>query len=99
MTTNQNQFGCLDKVDYGNVHQLQFWLHGFEHGYKWEVRNAYVPGGKFVRSCELASGFNPEDYAEARRLGQAEFDRRKAEELAKVGAPTAAAQNSSAAVS
>ncbi len=99
MTPNQNNVGCIDKLTYGqgNAHQLQFWLHLKAHGYEWEVRNAYVPGGNFVRSCQLDCGSNP-DYDKARSAGQEKFDRLKTEELAKVPA-TAAVSASAPAVS
>lgn len=91
-----NQYGCIDKVDYGNVHQLQLWLSPCGDSVAWTLRNAYVPGGKQVRSCVLDSG-SDSDYSEARRLGQEVFDRTKAEELAKCQ-PANAAQVSSLAV-
>lgn len=87
--TNQNQFGCIDKQNYGTAHQLQLWLDRNANGTQWTLRNAYVPNGKFVRSCVLDSGSNP-DYDEARRLGQGVFDRVKAEELAKTATVPAA---------
>ena len=81
MTTIQNAVGCVAKFGYGNAHQLQLWITGGS-GWNWVLRNAYVPGGKHVRSCVLDNGSNP-DYDETRRLGQEAFDRVKAEEVAK----------------
>jgi hypothetical protein len=74
--TTAKTFGLIDKADGKDAHQLQLWLTKGANGVSWEVRNAFMPGGKVTKSCQLDSGFHP-DENEARRLGQASFDRNK----------------------
>ncbi|MDZ4835601.1 MAG: hypothetical protein SGJ27_17640 [Candidatus Melainabacteria bacterium] len=92
MSANQMLFGCIDKQNYGagDAHQLQLWLENAGGSTNWVVRNAYVPGGKFVSRCSLYNGSDV-DYCESRRIGQETFNRVKAEELAKFPAVAPAA--------
>jgi len=69
-------FGLIDKADGGNAHQLQLWFEAAAGGWRWTVRNAFMPGGKMVRSCVLDSGTDADEDT-ARRLGQESFDRNK----------------------
>ncbi|MDZ4838257.1 MAG: hypothetical protein SGJ27_31120 [Candidatus Melainabacteria bacterium] len=94
--STETTVGRIDKQDYGNAHQLQLWVSRSATGWQWKLCNAYVPGGRLGRPCELEGGSNA-DYTENRRLGQAAFDRVKAEELAKI--PPAGATASGAASS
>ncbi len=69
-------FGLIDKADGTNAHQLQLWFSRVATGFAFEVRNAYMPGGKLVKSCVLDSGSNA-DETEARRLAAESFSRSK----------------------
>jgi hypothetical protein len=69
-------FGLIDKADGTNAHQLQLWFLRIPTGYSFEVRNAYMPGGKLVKSCVLDSGSHT-DETEARRLAAESFSRSK----------------------
>jgi hypothetical protein len=74
--TTHGNFGLIDKADGTNAHQLQLWFHRVQNGFSFQVRNAYMPGGKLVRSCVLESGSNA-DETEARRLAAESFTRSK----------------------
>ncbi len=65
----------LVRVSNGDNHQMQLWIFGSAAGYRYEVRNAFVPGGKMVRSCVLDSGSSQAKRKIALRDGNASMDR------------------------
>lgn len=79
MATNgatNGSFGLIDKADGTDAHQLQLWFSRVATGFAFETRNAFLPGGKLVKSCVLESGLHA-DETEARRLAAESFARNK----------------------
>ena len=67
---------CPRVQDSGKCHQLQLWIHGVDGGlFNYEIRQAYVPGGRLTKSAVLDSGKAPfADQQAALAAGNAAFD-------------------------
>lgn len=65
---------CIRKGELRNDHQMQLWVIGASAGYRFELRNAYAPGGMMIRHCVLESSSQSKDRETAIAEGNAAFD-------------------------
>lgn len=70
------QFGLIDKGAVLNQHQVQLWFWNNGGAFVFEVRQAYVPNGRVVRSCVLDSGSDADETV-AREHAKTSFARNK----------------------